>query len=115
MDLGMHEWSCPRPGCKKFIAAYTDSGLRALSEEHMEQHLREDREAQKRAVALEYIGPKKNYDVLNLTLVDIGFLKTRGIAIDDGVELDLSIEPKPTTGEFPQRKWAAVLEKAWLR
>jgi hypothetical protein len=115
MDLGMHEWNCPRPGCKKFIAAYTEGGIRALSEEHIDQHIREDHEAQKRAVALEYVGPRKNYNILNVTLTDIGFLKTRGVAIDSGVELDLSIEPKPTTEELPQRKWAAALGRAWLR
>lgn len=113
MNLETHRWNCPRPSCKKFYMSYTEKGLQLLSEEHMDQHRREDREMQNQAVtALEYVGPRKDYDILNLTAKDIGFLKTRGIAIDKNIEWDLSIEPKPTTEELSQNKWAHILDRA---
>jgi len=48
--------------------AYTEGGLRALTDEHVQQHIREDRESQQtRDQAIEYIGPRRDYDVLILS------------------------------------------------
>jgi hypothetical protein len=117
MNLGEHTWSCSHPGCKKFIMAYTEGGLRALTDEHVAQHVREDRENQHiRDQAIEYIGPRRNHNILELTLADIGFLKTRGIALDDKIELDLAHDPKPSSSiGLGQRQWARILDRAWSR
>jgi hypothetical protein len=117
MNLNDHTWNCPRIGCKKFVMAYTETGLRALTDEHIAQHIREDREIQQaRNMAIEYIGPRRDYDVLSLSQADVCFLKTRGIAIDDKIEIDYAYEPKPSgNSELGQGLWAKTLNRAWLR
>lgn len=104
-----YEWNCLRPGCKKFIMAYTQQGLHLLTEEHMYQHDREDRES-RRNKAIEYTGPKKDYNILKMTLQDIGFLKTRGIKLDDQIEIDLSLDSKPTSDKLSPKIWAKILD-----
>lgn len=113
MNLGSYPWNCPRDGCKKFIMAYTEGGLRSLVEEHMAQHTREDRQQVQQSTAIALFRPPVDYNTLKVTSRDLGFLKTRGIKIDEKIELDLSIEPKPTKEELPVRIWAEVLERAW--
>jgi len=117
VSLGEHNWDCPRPGCRKFIMAYTEGGLRALTEEHISQHIREDRENQKaREAAIEYVGPTRDYDVLDLSPEDVCFLKTRGIAIDDKIEINYAHEPKPSKdSKLGQTLWARILDRAWSR
>ena len=52
MNLDLHEWSCPEPGCKKIIMSYTQKGLALLSEEHLDQHRRENRESVEKSTAI---------------------------------------------------------------
>ncbi len=115
MNLGSHEWHCPRPGCKYFITCYTEGGMRSLSEMHTDQHYREDRAAGARSTAIVLGLPIKDYGVLKMTTQDMAFLKTRHIKIDDKIEHDECLEPKPTTAELSQRQWARVLERTWNR
>jgi hypothetical protein len=97
--------------------AYTEGGLRALTDEHVQQHIREDRESQQtRDQAIEYIGPRRDYDVLILSPSDLCFLKTRGIAVDDKIEIDYAYEPKPSgNSELGQKLWAKILDRARLK
>src|ERR1700693_1794569 len=97
-------WHCPRLGCKKFIMAYTEAGLRSFSEDHIEQHIREDRENNVQTAAISLFRGPKNYNVLNLTGQDIAFLKTRGVAIDDKVQYDPCLEEKPVSDTVAERE-----------
>jgi hypothetical protein len=105
-----HRWSCHR--CRKYIVAFTAGGLAVLADEHMEQHRREDKERGQMTMAMAVFRPK-NYDVLSLTPEDFGFLKTRGIALDDKIEVDLTSERSPSEGELDQATWADILRRAW--
>jgi hypothetical protein len=89
--------------------------MRALAEEHLAQHAREDREENLRKTAITLYRPLKDYNTLNVTARDIGFLKTRGVSLDDKIELDLSIEPRPSTNFLSRRLWTEILEAAWTR
>src|SRR5271166_5171950 len=83
-----HTWRCSVKGCKDpEISSYSEVGLDTLIRFHTEEHkleeirrVREFDEAQKKQV-------KKDLSKLQITVIDIGFLKTRGIAIDDDMEL----------------------------
>jgi hypothetical protein len=83
-----HTWRCNVPGCKDpEISSYSEPGLDTLIRFHSEEHklqemrrVREFDEAQKKQA-------KKDISKLQITVIDIGFLKTRGIAIDDDMEL----------------------------
>jgi hypothetical protein len=92
--------------------AYSESGLRALVEEHMSQHFREDREQIQQTTALALFRPPQDYNVLKLTAHDMGFLKTRGIQVDES-DWDLSADEKPSKTKLSQSLWASILEKAW--
>lgn len=93
--------------------SYTETGMYKFKEEHMLQHSREDKEILQAATeAIEYASPGRNYNNLQLTLIDMGFLKTRGIALDDQVELDLN-DPKPSKTELHQGQWSRILNSAW--
>jgi hypothetical protein len=106
------EWTCQRIGCKKFIGTYTERGLNLLVEDHMSQHQREDTERGVMSTAMA-VFVRKDYNVLRLTPVDMGFLKTRGIKIDDETEVDLVSTPKPSKTELGQRLWARILHNSW--
>lgn len=120
------EWSCPRLGCKKYIVSYTERGMRLLSEEHILQHMREDRESPTLGQITQKINEEvkaksdalaiveeKDYNILKLTAVDIGFLKTRLIKIDDQIEYDPAQDPRPTNDELNQWLWRRILDKVW--
>src|ERR1035437_5353613 len=117
MENEKYNWSCPRPDCRRTIVTFTEGGMRLLSQEHILQHMREDRKAAEQTMlqermatlhgvtaksmqggqlshAIEVIYPK-DYDTLKLTLVDRGFLKTRGVLVDGKIELDSS-DPRPS-------------------
>lgn len=109
-----YSWTCSRPGCKKTILAYTEGGRRAFSEDHMAQHVREDRQLGQQATAISlFRGTPKNYNILILSASDIAFLRTRLITIDDNIECDWSAEPKPTNDELKQGEWKEILRRAW--
>jgi hypothetical protein len=85
------EWRCPRwPACKKEIIAVSEAGLRVLSEQHMDQHYREDRDKRQDTEDTSSIESDKDYSVLNITAQDVGFLRTRHIKIDDDMEVSWS-------------------------
>lgn len=111
MNAPNYEWKCPREGCKKFIVAYTEGGLRTLSEEHIYQHMREDRERGEITKSIILFRPP-DYDILQVTATDIGFLKARGIALDDKIVIDRSIIPQPSKTELRQSAWAKILDRA---
>lgn len=136
MENEKYNWSCPRPDCRRTIVTFTEGGMRLLSQEHILQHMREDRKAAEQTMlqertatlhgvtaksmqgsqlthAIEVIYPK-NYDVLKLTTVDRGFLKTRGVLVDGKIELDLS-DPKPSKDKdsLGQGAWYRILCDAW--
>lgn len=114
MNTGKYEWKCPREGCKKFIVAYTEGGLRALAEEHIYQHMREDRLASDSpAVKSTVLFRPPDYNTLRLAAADIGFLKTRGVALDDKIVLDPSIKNRPTNESLKQSLWVQILDRAW--
>jgi hypothetical protein len=110
--------------------------MRLLSQEHILQHMREDRKAAEQTMlqermatlhgvtaksmqggqlshAIEVIYPK-DYDTLKLTLVDRGFLKTRGVLVDGKIELDSS-DPRPSKDKdsLGQGAWYRILCDAW--
>jgi hypothetical protein len=83
-----HTWRCPVKGCKDpEISSYSEVGLDTLIRFHTEEHkleeirrIREFDQAQKKQI-------KKDISKLQITVIDMGFLKTRNIAIDDDMEL----------------------------
>jgi len=105
------EWTCPRLGCKKYILAYTQNGLNLFIEEHLSQHRQEDRERGETVAAIVKFRPP-DYDTLRVTAIDIGFLKTRGIAIDDKIVFDPTIIPKLSKNELSQSRWSEILDRA---
>ena len=76
--LKRYEWKCPVAACKYVVSAYSESGCLTLQGLHLDQHKRE------RAFALgaEPQKPPKDLNVLELTVADKAFLKTRGIKHD---------------------------------
>jgi hypothetical protein len=114
-DGPQFKWDCTRLACKKFIAAYTESGMKMLIEEHLAQHRREDMEQGMLSASVSLFRGPRNHNVLRVTPTDMGFLKTRGIKIDDQMEVDLVSEPKPSKDELAlgQRLWARILHSAW--
>lgn len=118
-----YEWTCPRAGCKRVINAFSERGMKLLAEEHINQHMREDREmatvtkvvpAPTTKLDALSVLKNKNYDILELTPVDIGFLKTRGIKTD-GIEIDLVSEYKNSKSELNQKRWGEILDAAMGR
>ena len=89
--------------------------MRSLSEMHTDQHYREDRASGEKCTAIVLGMPLKNYNVLKMSTQDMAFLRTRHIKIDDKIEHDECMDPKPTTAELGQRQWARVLDRAWQR
>ncbi len=76
--LRRFEWKCPVAACKYVVSAYSESGCLTLQGLHLDQHKRE------RAFALGTEPPKppKDLNVLELTVADKAFLKTRYIKYD---------------------------------
>src|ERR1700676_4517072 len=84
MKTDLHQWKCPRLGCKKEIATYTIGALESLRRIHEEEHEAETKENIRK---FELSKIKVNYDKLKITYLDFTFLKTRFIKIDDDMEL----------------------------
>jgi len=72
-------WKCPRENCDFSFTAVTEIGVRALSERHLKSHGPEPPPKPK---------TPEEYEILKINRVDIGFLKTRGIKLDDKIVLD---------------------------
>jgi hypothetical protein len=132
--LDMISWTCPRVDCQKTVRAYSQIALTVLIDAHIRVHTREDdklkRIFQHNALdrvsklaepkpepvvpmAIQMIEQPKDYNVLKLSLTDIGFLKTRGIALDDKIELDLVTEYREAKTELDQVRWSRILNSAW--
>lgn len=81
-------WKCPLPGCEKPNEEnYSEKGLEVLVRVHKLHHeIERMRHIQKFDRDM-LSAPKKDYNGLKISRIDIGFLKTRGIAIDDEMEL----------------------------
>lgn len=96
-----HSYKCPRLGCKYETTAYTDTGMARLADEHRLQHAREDRE---RAIEFLKMPPKTTaeYNKLKLTWTDMVFLVTRGVQVDEDIELDPT---SPKAVEGGEHKW----------
>lgn len=109
-----HEWHCPR--CGRGVFAYTEGAFKSMCDVHIAQHIRDDekerQKAQAMTTAIQVFIPK-DYDRLILTPTDIGFLRTRGIKIDDQIELDLISKHSPSKTELDQVRWARILHNAW--
>jgi hypothetical protein len=96
-----YEWSCPRQECNKPISAFTEAGMKALRDQHIAQHMRQDREVQIKKVEevkalpeakpeLPVVFVERDYDILLMTRADLAFLKTRGVKVDDeNIQRDL--------------------------
>lgn len=80
----------------------------------MSQHRQEDRDRGNVAAAIVKFNPP-DYNTLKVTAADIGFLKTRGIKIDDHIKIDRTAIPKPSKEELSQSLWAKILDRAWGR
>lgn len=91
-----HSYRCPRLGCKYETTAYTMAGMMRLADEHRAQHKREDAERLQSYVFLQK--DPKEYEVLKLTWADMCFLVTRGVKVDEAIELDKS-NPKAVDGK----------------
>jgi hypothetical protein len=91
------EWICPRQECRKLITSYTEGGMRLFRDKHIDQHMNEDRAVepqpirkpeQKKLPPAPIVIKEQDYNILRLTSVDKGFLKTRGVRIDENCVLD---------------------------
>ena len=108
-----HTWSCPYDGCKKYIACWSATGLNYLREEHVSKHRQQEKADSTLVAALARLR-ERNPNKLPVSLTDIGFLKTRGIKLDDDIELDFSVDDKPSKTELSQKTWAKILETVCL-
>ena len=86
------EWKCKR--CRKEIMAWTETGLNNLVDFHMDEHHKEDRERMQQFAEVDV--STKNYDKLKITYLDLVFLTTRHIAIDDDMEQVDDIDERPS-------------------
>jgi len=84
-NLKKYGWKCPYPGCIYEAIMYGEASLKVAKELHLTAHDKNDqisREEFKIAQA-EFqkfmLPPVKDYNVLELTVADKAFLKTRGI------------------------------------
>lgn len=73
--------------CGEVIYSYTSSSCDTLFRIHESRHEIErirNMSAFEEALKKQ---PKKDYNILKITRVDVGFLKTRGILVDDEMEV----------------------------
>ncbi len=90
--LEKFEWKCPRAECERNppIFSYSKDGLQALVNVHNMEHEFTRRRHIKEfdeALAKAKVEKPKDYNKLPINVIDIGFLKTRGIKVDDDMEL----------------------------
>lgn len=91
MALNRFQWRCPRAECKgkEPIYSYTEMSLDSLIRIHeMEHEFERVRNIRKFDEAKRTQEKPKDYNCLKITVIDIGFLKTRGVKIDDDMELE---------------------------
>jgi hypothetical protein len=114
-----YRWKCPYSLCKYEILSYTEDSFDKRRSEHLEEHLkklREEREERERRLSMHLpIEPdpvETDLDVLTINRGDLNFLKSRQIALDDKIEIDLSLPHAPEWGE-EVKNWSRILERAW--
>ena len=73
--------------CGEVIYSYTQQSCDTLYRIHESKHETERLRNMAAFDSALRVGPKKNYNILKINLVDVGFLKTRGIMIDDEMEI----------------------------
>jgi hypothetical protein len=82
-------YTCHRAGCKNpDFYSYSQPGLDVLIRCHEIDHAAEQRRNMQAFDEALRVGPKRNYNTLVINLTDMGFLKTRGIQVDDTMEID---------------------------
>lgn len=86
-------WVCPRLGCRKIVRAWHEKSFNDEKNRHLDQHFLIDRseadaafERIKQAVYSFQAKPPEHYNKLILPWIDIAFLISRGIRIDDDIE-----------------------------
>jgi hypothetical protein len=91
--LQRFEWHCPRQQCRYHISSWSEKGVFDAKKRHLNEHFRQDTEFISASLAearerFANMAPKRpeDYQTMKLTWLDITFLKTRGIAIDDDME-----------------------------
>jgi hypothetical protein len=80
--------------CGEVIYSYSPVGRDTLVRIHDMDH---EKERIRNMVAFDEAfkkKPPKNYNALKVSRFDAGFLKTRGIKLDDEIEIDWGQEPK---------------------
>ena len=81
-NLKKYGWKCPYPNCIYEAIMYGESSLKIAKELHLAAHEKSEQLA--RAEFQKLLPPvKKNYDVLELTVADKSFLRTRGIKVEE--------------------------------
>lgn len=104
------KWKCPHDGCDAYVQCHTETYLKIAKEEHSAWHKKEEKAKSTLAAALADLR-NRPADRLSLTLTDIGFLKTRGIKIDDDMDIDL-VERKPNYDrDIDQVTWKEILNR----
>lgn len=89
MPLKRFIWTCPIKGCPDpELGSYSELALATMVRNHTTSHnLQEIRRVLEYDIAQKKAEVQKDLNKLEITVIDIGFLKTRGIAIDDDMEL----------------------------
>lgn len=80
-------WRCPRAGCDREIHSYTESSLDALANIHRRMHVEETIQNIRTFEEAKALAPPKDYNKLVINRTDLGFLKTRGILLDQDMEI----------------------------
>jgi hypothetical protein len=80
-SLKKYGWKCPYPSCVYEAIMYGEASLRVAKELHLAAHENNEQKAREEFRKL-VPPPKKDYDVLELTVADKAFLKTRRILVD---------------------------------
>lgn len=84
MEHQPFEWTCPT--CRKLVMTWTQKALRDEMEHHEYRHRKEEEELRRNSEVNEtamVVYEEKNYDILPLTVIDVGFLRTRHIKVDE--------------------------------
>jgi hypothetical protein len=95
----MFEWTCPRQECNKRITSFTENGMKAFRDSHIAQHVRQDLAVQatridpkpapeKKLPEAPIVIKEQDYNILKLTVIDKGFMKTRGVKWDENCVID---------------------------
>lgn len=112
MEQQPFEWTCKRNNCKRFIMAWTEKGLQLEIDRHLDQHRRDDIQAGNHSVALT-VYKRSNYETLLVNATDAGFLRTRGIKLDDSIIIDETLGYQVSDTELSLSRWAKILDAAW--